>query len=364
MKAVVVTGKNEFRIEDVELAPPGDYEVRVVVKAAGLCGTEHSAISGSEALPVPHPFVAGHEGAGIVAQVGPKVTKLAVDDHVVFTLRPVCGRCDSCRKGEGVHCETSSPELMVAGTLPDGSHRFSRKDGTSIGSFLAIGCLAEETVVHEDYVVKIDPAVPLDKASLTSCAVITGAGGAINGGDIAIGDSVLVIGCGAVGLAAVQGARIAGANRIIAVDIVDSKLALASEVGATHVINSMDIDMLEAVRQIVKSVDVAIECTGVGPLLAQGFDLLRNGGTLLVIGAPTPDQTPQLPTVALPFTGRVIKGCLFGNHNPQLDIPALLEFYELGKLDLDSMITKTYSIDQFAQAYEDMPTNIKGVIVF
>jgi Zn-dependent alcohol dehydrogenase len=215
--------------------------------------------------------------------------------------------------------------------------------------------------------VKIDKHHPMDCACITGCGVITGAGGAIFGADIRVGDTAVVLGCGGVGLSAVQGARIAGATTIIAVDIADNKLEMASNMGATHTINGNNENAVERVHEILgRGADVTLECAGVPALTKQAFAMLRQGGTLVQIGIPAMETTLPILSAELSLTGKTVKAGKYGDHNPQLDIPMLLEFHRQGRLDLEGMISKTYSIDQIHEAIEDMKdnANAKGVIVF
>lgn len=363
MKAVVATGINEYGVEDIQLASPKDEEIRVAVKAAGLCHSDFSVINGT--VPAALPMVLGHEGAGVVTEVGSKVSKFSVGDHVVFSLQPVCGTCNACMRGDHINCDFTPPENLLMGLMPDGTHRHSRADGQDLTSFGALGCLAEETVVHQHFAVKIDQHLPFDRACLTSCGVLTGACGAINGGDIKPGDSVVVLGCGGVGLSAIQGARIAGAKTIVAVDIADNKLEMAREMGATHTVNGASENAVEKVHALTGGADITMECAGVPALMQQAFDMLRLGGTLLVLGLPSLDQQIGISTAMLVLTGRVVKGAKYGCNNPHQDIPMLLEYYQQGRLNLDSMVSKTYSIDQVHEAFEDMErnANARGVIL-
>jgi len=313
------------------------------------------------------PMVLGHEGAGVVTELGSNVSKFSVGDHVVFTGQPVCGACFNCMKGDFVNCDSQPVEQLFAGTMPDGTTRKARADGTPLPSFLTVGCLAEETIAHENFAVKIDEHHPMDRACITGCGVLTGAGGAIFGGEVRVGDTVVVLGCGGVGLSAVQGARIAGAKTIIAVDIADNKLAMASDLGATHTINGASDNSVERVTEIIgRGADVALECAGVPALTQQGFDMLRYGGTLVQIGVSSLENTLPISTALLTLTGKIVKAGKYGDNNPQLDIPMLLEFYRQGRLDLDAMVSKTYSIEQIHEAFADMENNVnaKGVIDF
>jgi S-(hydroxymethyl)glutathione dehydrogenase/alcohol dehydrogenase len=365
MKAVVVTAINEYAVEDVELAAPQNQEIRVKLKAAGLCHSDLSLINGTVACPLP--MILGHEGAGEVTEVGPGVTKFKVGDHAVFTGQPVCSKCYNCMKGDFVNCLAQPLEQLFAGTMPDGTVRNSRANGDPLPSFLTVGCLAEEAVVHEYFAVKIDKQHPMEHACISGCGVLTGAGGAIFGADIRVGDTAVVLGCGGVGLSAVQGARLAGAKTIIAVDIADNKLAMAKQMGATHTINGAHENAVERVHLITgHGTDVALECAGIPALTQQGFDMIRTGGTLVQIGIPSLEKTVPVSLALLALSGKTVKAGKYGDNNPQLDIPNLLEFSRQGRLNLKDMVSKTYTLDQIHEAFADMEKNVnaKGVILF
>jgi S-(hydroxymethyl)glutathione dehydrogenase/alcohol dehydrogenase len=365
VKAVVVASTNEYGIEEIELEPPKASEIKVKLEAAGICHSDLSLINGTVQGPLP--LVLGHEGAGIVTEVGPNTSKFSVGDHVVFTAQPVCGRCYNCMRGDFVNCEFQPLEKLLAGTMPDGTCRFKRKDGQPLPSFMGIGCLAEEVVVHEYFAVKIADHHSMKHACITGCGVLTGAGGAVFGGDIRVGDTVVTLGCGGVGLSAIQGARIAGARTIIAVDIADNKLRMATEFGATDIINGSEENALERVQQILgRGADIVLECVGVPALTEQGFHMLRPGGTLVQIGVPSVEETLPVSSALMTLTGKTIKAGKYGDNNPQTDIPMLLDFYHQGRLDLDRMVSNTYRIEQIHQAFADMEANVnaKGVIVF
>ena len=365
MKAVVVTNTDEYGIEDIELESPKANEIKVRLEAAGLCHSDLSLINGTVQSPLP--MVLGHEGAGIVTEVGQGTTRFSVGDHVVFTAQPVCGQCYNCMRADFVNCEFQPLEKLLAGTMPDGSCRFNRKGGQPLTSFMGIGCLAEEAVVHESFAVKIADHHSMKHACITGCGVLTGAGGAVFGGDIRVGDTVVILGCGGVGLSAIQGARIAGARAIIAVDIADNKLQMAEEFGATDVINGSNENAIECVHRVLgHGADIVLECAGVPALTEQGFHMLRTGGTLVQIGVPALDQTLPISSALLTLTGKTIKAGKYGDNNPQTDIPMLLDFHHQGRLDLDRMVSKTYAIDEIHQAFIDMQENVnaKGVIVF
>jgi Zn-dependent alcohol dehydrogenase len=330
MKAVVVTGLNEYGVEDIETLPPGPNDVRVQMKACGLCMSDHHVISGT--MPTPLPCVIGHEGAGIVVEAGQAVTRLAVGDPVILNFSPACGRCDLCERGLP-YCAAWPEEYKLGGLQRDGTHRHQRPDGERAGAFMGLGCMAEETVVHEDCAVRVDPEVDLARACVVSCGVMTGAGAAINTGGVRPGDSVAVFGCGGVGLNAVQGARIAGATRIIAVDLSEHKLQLAQQLGATHTVNGAQDDAVQRIMALTDGagVEVALECVG---------DLLKTGKCLCGHKAS-------------------------GAHSGQF-ISSLIGHYQAGKLDLDTLVSRTYRIGEIKQAVDDLLNNVnaRGVIVF
>ena len=366
MKAVLVTGLNEYAVEEIETLPPQTGEVRVRMTACGLCMSDHHVISG--AMPTPLPCVIGHEGAGVVAEAGPGVTRCAVGDPVVLNFSPACGKCDMCERGLGLYCSAFPEDTKLGGLQRDGTHRHQRPDGEAVGAFMALGCMAEETVVHEDSVVKVDNSIDLTRACVVSCGVMTGAGAAINTGNVRPGDSVAVFGCGGVGLNGIQGARIAGASRIIAVDLSEHKLALARELGATHTINGSEGNAVEQIFAITAGTgaDVALECVGVPALMRQAYESVRKLGKAVVVGVAPPDQEVALNAFDLLKTGKSLCGHkASGTHSGQF-IASLLEHYQAGRLDLDTLVSRTYGIDEVQQAVEDLLNNVnaRGVIVF
>jgi S-(hydroxymethyl)glutathione dehydrogenase/alcohol dehydrogenase len=367
MKAVVVTGPQEYGVEEIELLPPQANEIRVKMKACGVCLSDYHLIAG--VLPTPLPCVIGHEGAGVIAAVGAEVTNLAVGDSVVLNFSPACGRCTMCQRGLGLFCSSFSIENQFAGVQSDGSRRHQRPDGTPIGALMALGCMAEETVIHEDCAVKADPSIDLTRACVVSCGVMTGAGAAINTGNVHPGESVAVFGCGGVGLNAIQGARIAGANTIIAVDLSDFKLELAQKLGATHVINGSEANAVDQIKALTGGLgaDLALECVGIPALINQAYDCTRPLGRTVVIGLAPPDKEVSLNAFNLLQTGKTICGHKASGaaHSGQF-ISSLLNHYQCGKLDLDTLVSRTYSIDEVKQSIEDLlnNANARGVIVF
>lgn len=366
MKAVVVTQINEFGVEDIELLPPGPHDVRVDMKACGLCMSDHHVISGG--LPTPLPCVLGHEGAGVVAEVGSEVSRFAVGDHVVLNFSPSCGTCVMCQRGLSTYCAYHSIEKQLAGVQPDGTTRHRRSDGTELQSFVGVGCMAEETVVHQDCCVKVDPTIDLTRACVVSCGVMTGAGATINTGNVRPGDSVAVFGCGGVGLNSIQGARIAGATVIIAVDLSPPKLELAEKLGATHCIKGDEEDAVAKIREITGGlgVDVAVECVGIPALMQQAYECLRPMGRSVVVGIAEPDKEVKTNAFNLLQTGKCLCGHKgSGSHSGQF-ISSLLGQYQVGNLDLDSLVSQTYKIEEAHKAVKDLlaSVNARGVFVF
>ena len=368
MKAVVVTGPNEFGVEDIELSPPGPYEVRVDMKACGLCMSDHHVIDGS--LPTPLPCVIGHEGAGVVAEVGEQVSRFQVGDHVVLNFSPSCGTCTMCERGLSNFCASHPLEQQLAGVYTDGTTRHKRADGSAVQSFLGVGCMAEQAVVHQDCCVKADPAIELTRACVVSCAVMTGAGAAINTGEVRPGDAVAVFGCGGVGLNAIQGARIAGATAVFAVDLAAGKLELAKQLGATHCIKGDEEDAVAKIHELTAGlgVDVAIECVGIPPLTHQAYESTRPMGRTVSVGIAAPDKEVALNAFELVSTGKCIcghKAAGSGANSGQF-ISSLLGQYQAGNLDLDTLVSQTYALDDVHKAVEDLlaNANARGVFVF
>ena len=366
MKAVVVNKVNEFGVEDIELLPPGPFDVRVKMKACGLCMSDHHVISGG--LPTPLPCVIGHEGAGVVAEVGEQVTRFQAGDHVVLNFSPACGTCVMCERGLPTYCASHPIEKQLAGLQSDGTTRHRRPDGSEVQAFVGVGCMAEETVVHQDCCVKADPSIDPTRACVVSCGVMTGAGAAINTGQVKPGDAVAVFGCGGVGLNAIQGARIAGATAIMAVDLSPEKLQLAEKLGATHCINGGEEDAVAKIIEITGGLgaDVAIECVGITALMQQAYACTRPMGKSVVTGLAPPDKELNLNAFNLPQTGKCVCGHkASGAHSGQF-ISTLLGLYQAGKLDLDTLVSQTYRLDEVSKAVEDLEksVNARGVFVF
>ncbi len=286
-KAVIVREWNKpLSVEEVEVESPRRGEVMVKIAACGVCHSDLSAANGT--IPMPPPLVIGHEAAGVIEEVGEGVDDIAVGDHVVIVWIPMCGKCRYCVEGRPALCDMSAKAVF---TMPDGTSRLKDRDGNALNHFMGVSVMAEYATVHRDNVVKIDPEIPLDKAALVGCAVMTGVGAALNTAKVEAGSSVAVFGAGGIGLNVIQGAALAGAEKIIAVDLEDKKLEFAQQFGATHTINpGSDGDPVAKIKELTGGgADYAFECIGVPEVIAQSYDAIRKGGTAVVVGVTRAD---------------------------------------------------------------------------
>lgn len=364
-----------WSVEEFELDPPRTGEVLIALAAAGLCHSDEHLRRGYLAPPpdvsAPRrlPTIGGHEGSGVVVEVGPGVDRLAPGDHVVTSFVPACGQCRWCASGIEYLCDLGAATLQP-GMPTDGTFRHHTADGRDLGHVSKIGAFAEHTVVSADSLVKIDPRSPLVPAALLACAVPTGYGSAANRAGVRGGDTVVVIGVGGIGAAAVQGARINGAHVIVAVDPVEFKQKSALTFGATHTAATAG-EALELVRELTAGVmadavvvsPAAIEPADVGAAL----NLTRKGGTCVLTALSSP-QTVDVDMSVQDFVllNKTLCGTIFGSCNPKADIPRLLDLYTSGRLLLDEMITKRYRLDEINVAYQDLLDGklIRGVIDF
>jgi Zn-dependent alcohol dehydrogenase len=335
-----------LEIMELELAPPRAGEIRVRLAASGICASDSSVLHGELASPLP--IVLGHEGAGTVVEIGAGVRSLAVGDHVVITAMPQCGRCYRCSRGQPSLCEVADG-VLFSGALRDGSHRFGTADGRPVGQMVAAGTFAEEVVVSEISAVRIADDVDLVPAALLGCGVLTGFGAAVNAATIRDGFSVAVIGCGSVGLAAIQGARLAGASEIIAIDLVASKLELASRLGAGAGLLAGELDVVDEVRALTggRGVDVAIECVGAQGTVNQAIRMTGKGGEVVFVGAGGRDTRVNVGQFSgLVGCAKTFRGVLFGQADIQRDVPRILRAYRDGQFELDRMVTARFTLDQ------------------
>jgi S-(hydroxymethyl)glutathione dehydrogenase / alcohol dehydrogenase len=342
-----------LEIVDLDLEDPKAGEVRIQLGASGVCHSDLSVTNGT--LPLALPAVLGHEGAGTVVQLGEGVDNLKVGEQVVVSWVPQCGSCYFCTHDQGELCEVGSTAAMSGGML-DMTPRFAR-DGSPIFQMAASGTFAEETVIPAIGAVKVGADMPIDAAALIGCGVLTGFGAAVNTASIRKGDTVAVIGCGGVGLNVIQGAKHAGAERIIAIDMVPGKLERAQKFGATTLVNAGDADPVGQVMELSggRGADVAFEVIGLGPTIEQAFQMTRRGGHAVIVGVPAFDVTMQLtPAMDLLFQEKQIRGCWYGSSNVHRDVPMLAKLYTEGKLLLDELISQEIQLDQVNDALQNM----------
>ncbi|CAM9420059.1 unnamed protein product [Discosporangium mesarthrocarpum] len=349
--AVMYETHHPLVVEDIDVASPRAGEVLVRIAASGVCRSDLHALEGESPVSQP-PMVLGHEGAGVVEEVGPGVTGLAKGDAVVIALYGPCGTCNECRAGDITNCWSDTRTHNMYGRMPDGSTRLS-KDGRAIAPMCGSGSLAEYSVVREAQLVKIDPGIPLDLACLAGCGVTTGIGAALNIAQVRPGSSALVIGCGGVGLNVIQGNAIAGAARIIACDTQQAKLDLAADLGATDcLLVEPGEDIPERVKDLVPAgVDYAFEVVGHTPLVTQAFDSTRTGGTTVMVGAPAPGTEVTIDSRVL-FSDRKLLGCMGGGNIPARDIPRIMRHYQQGTLDLAKLVETRISLADVNDAFE------------
>ena len=348
-------------VEEITVEPPKRGEVTVKLGACGVCHSDLSATNGTLSMQLP--LILGHEAAGEVVEVGPEVKALKEGDHVGSSFIYMCGECRFCVGGRPVLCIEQGKAIT---SLPDGTLRTRDAKGNPLNIFSGCGVMAEYATMHVDNLVKIDAAIPLDRAALVGCAVTTGVGAVFNTARVSPGSSVAVFGCGGVGLNVIQGARIAGADRIIAIDTIDSKLEMAKSFGATDVLLYKE-DPTKALKKLTGGgPDYAFECVGNGELAAVAYKAIRRGGLAVVVGVAKAGDSTAVRTMTLPFEEKTLTGSYFGSCVPRLDFPRMLALYMGGKLKLDELITRRYSIDQAPQAFADLEAgkNARGVIVF
>jgi NDMA-dependent alcohol dehydrogenase len=368
----------DWQVEEIEIGEPQAGEVLVEWKAAGMCHSDEHIVTGdmvppAEAWPLLgiddfFPIVGGHEGAGVIAAVGPGVTSVAVGDHVSASFIPSCGRSRYCSTGRQNLCDAGAGAFQK-GMITDGTARHHTADGREVGLFAKLGTFAEYSCVAESQVIKVDTDFPLEAVALVSCGVATGWGSATNRAAVKAGESVVVVGIGGIGINAVQGAAMAGARHVIAVDPVEFKREKAMEMGATHTFASME-EAMPAVTQMTDGMlaDKVIMTPGVmyGDLMRLGTALAGKGGTIVVTAvAPMAQTESSVNLFELAMWNKEIKGTIFGSLNPRADIPRLLNLYRDGQLKLDELITNRYSLDDINVGYQAMRDgeNIRGVIV-
>ena len=348
-------------VEQISIDAPKRGEVTVKLGACGVCHSDLSAVNGTIALPLP--LVLGHEGAGVVEEVGEGVSDLAPGDHVIFSFIYMCGKCRFCVAGRPVLCLEQGKALT---TPLEGTTRAHDAKGAPLGIFSGCGAMAEYATVSAQNLIKIDSKIPLDCAALVGCGVTTGVGAVFNTAKVEPGSSVAVFGCGGVGLSVIQGAAIAGAQRIIAIDTLAPKLEMAKKFGATDTILFKEDPVKELKKLTGGGPDYAFECVGSGELAAAAYRAIRRGGLAVVVGVAKPSDSTAVRTMTLPFEEKTLTGSYFGSCVPRVDFPRMLALYMAGRLKLEELITRRYSIDETPQAFADLESgkNARGVIVF
>jgi S-(hydroxymethyl)glutathione dehydrogenase/alcohol dehydrogenase len=355
--AVLRAANRPLTIEDVELLPPGPGKVRVRIAASGVCHSDLSLVDGS--MPQPVPAVLGHEGAGVVTEVGPGVTSPAVGDHVILSWIAPCRLCAMCLRGQPTLCERGMDHAFAG--------PYGTANGDEVMAGLGTATFAEETVVPAAAAITIPEDFPLELASLVGCGVVTGVGAVVNTARVAPGETVAVLGCGGVGLAAIQGARLSGASRIIAVDRLAAKLEMARDNGATDVVDASHEDAVAAVHELTRGgADHAVEVVGSSATVTQAYAMTRRGGALTIVGAARFDDAVTFPVLGLMVDAKRVQGSVYGAADPARDFPRMLALHESGRLELDRLVTRRIALEDVNDAFRAMTAGevARSVIVF
>ena len=363
MKAAVLYKANTpLEVVDVQQQGPQAGEARVKVMAAGVCHSDWHIMNGDWQLPLP--MVLGHEAAGIVEEVGAGVTHVKPGDHIIFSFRVNCGRCMYCAMGRSILCDGHK---SVRWAMIDGSTRLKR-DGQDIFQMARIGTFSEQVVCPAEMLVPIRNDMPWPQAALVGCCVPTGVGAVTRCAQVEAGASVLVIGCGGVGLNVVQGAKLAGAGRIIAADLVDKKLEFATEFGATHTINAKKDNVVDRVRELTggRGADYAFDAIGSELTTLQIVDSIRNGGTAVIVGMAAMNVRAPFTPYTMALQEKTLKGTLYGSIRPLVDMPQLVDLYMDGKLKIDQLVSRTYKIEEINEGFRRMLSGevARGVVTF
>lgn len=356
VRGVVAMAKGEpVSVQTIIVPDPGPGEAVVAIAACGVCHTDLHYREGG--INDEFPFLLGHEAAGTVESIGSGVSDLAVGDYVILNWRAVCGQCRSCLRGRPQYCFATH----------NATQKMTLADGTELSAALGIGAFADKTLVAAGQCTKVNPAAKPEVAGLLGCGVMAGLGAAMNTGQVGRGDSVAVFGCGGVGNAALEGARLAGAHTIIAVDIDDKKLEWAKNFGATHTVNSTNVDPVERIRELTggNGVDVAIEAIGLPETYEQAFYARDLAGTVVLVGVPNPTKTVELPFIEIFGRGGALKSSWYGDCLPSRDFPMLIDLYLQGRLNLDGFVSETIDLDSVEQAFHKMEDGqvLRSVVV-
>ena len=352
-----------LEIVEAELAAPGQGEILVKMAAAGLCHSDLSTINGDR--PRDMPVALGHEAAGVVQEVGPGVTRFAPGDHVVLVFVPTCGQCLPCAEGRPALCEPAAV-AAAKGTLLTGDKKIS-VDGATVNHHIGVSAFSEHAVVHEGSAVKIDKSIPLDKAALLGCAVLTGVGAVLNAGKLQAGQSCAVVGLGGVGLAGLLGAMAAGAGQVVAVDIAADKREFALGLGAHMAVDPSEEGAVEKLKEATGGgVDVAVELAGVVPALDFACKVTRRGGITVTAGLPHPSKVLEVPVAGLTVSDATIRGSYVGSCVPKRDIPRFARMMEQGQLPIEKLMTHKITLDEINEGFERLAAGqaIRQVIEF
>ena len=357
MKSAILFEQHQDLIirDDVRLTNFGDHDVHIKLVSSGICHSDLSMQNGTLTARVP--AVLGHEGAGIIMEVGSGVTELKTGDHCIVSMIPACRLCNPCLRGQANLCEATAPMMT--------SQHFV-VDGELISAISGCGTFSEEMIVPEAAVLKVEDDIPLEVVSLIGCGVMTGVGASINTAKVTPGSSVVVFGCGGIGISAIQGARIAGAAEILAVDMVEGKLEMAREFGATHVCTP---DHLEDMKQQItggEGFDFALECVGHHTTIRATYDAARRGGTAVIVGVGSQEQKINFNAFELFYGDKALKGSMYGSSNVRVDVPKLLRLWKTGKLNLEGMISQRIKLERINDAFRDMEAGkvVRSVIEF
>ncbi len=356
-------GSRPLEIVELDLAPPGPGELLVRVRAAGLCHSDLSVIDG--ARPRVMPMVLGHEAAGEVVELGADVSGFTPGDHVVLAFVPSCGSCLACRSGRPALCGPGAV-ANTAGSLLSGGRRWSDGGSEQLHHHLGVSAFADHVVVSARSAVRVDPELPFEVAALFGCAVLTGVGAVVNTAGVAPGDRVAVFGLGGVGLAALLGARVSGARTLVAVDVVEAKLDLARELGATHTV-AAGASAVEAVRAATDGgADHAIETVGNEGVLADAYAATRPGGTTVTVGLPHPDSMLSIPALSLVAEERTLRGSYLGSCVPERDLPRFIDLHRAGSLPVERLLTHRLSLDEINEGFDRLASGeaVRQAVLF
>jgi S-(hydroxymethyl)glutathione dehydrogenase/alcohol dehydrogenase len=363
-RAALAREIGRLSIEEVELDPPKADEVLIRMRAAGVCHSDLHTYRG-ELRAVP-PLVLGHEGAGIVQQVGADVTRVKPGDRVLVNWIPACETCPTCLSGRHNLCERLAATTFQA-LLLDGTSRLRTLDGLTLKHYLSVATMSQYAVIHEASAIPFADDVPWEVAAIIGCAVATGVGAVINTAQARAGLPAAVIGCGGVGLSAIQGCKMVGCHPIIAVDVMESKLAFATRLGATHTVNASQGDPVQALQALTaRGPEYVFDSVGSATTIAQSLQAARPGGTAVIVGLHAVRKEVPISPAALVLGSKRLLGSFIGSLRPRLDLPLLVELYRAGKLQLDELITRRYQLDDLPRAFHDMQAGeiARGVIVF